>query len=62
MASATQYVLTLLILAAVLINERSASPTRNVTKVLKQGGKKVYAHVMPWFETKESSGNGQWGM
>lgn len=22
---------------------------------------KIYAHYMPWFETKESNGNGQWG-
>ena len=35
-----------------------AIQAKNVTKAY---GGKVYAHIMPWFETRESSGNGQWG-
>lgn len=34
----------------------------NITLVPKLPGKKLYIHLMPWFETKETSGNGQWGM
>ncbi|MFP2907864.1 glycoside hydrolase family 71/99-like protein [Pyxidicoccus sp. 3LFB2] len=36
----------------------AAAPVR----VPKTVGKKVYAHVMPWFETPASSGNGAWGI
>lgn len=35
-----------------------AAPVR----VNKTVGKKVYAHLMPWFETPASSGNGSWGI
>lgn len=34
----------------------------NVTRVTKLPGKKLYIHLMPWFETKDSSGNGAWGI
>eukprot|EP00128_Syssomonas_multiformis_P015205 Colp12_sorted_trinity150504_noHs@14653 len=34
----------------------------NHTKVLKKTDKKVYVHLMPWFETRESSPDGQWGI
>lgn len=29
--------------------------------ISKQNNTKIYMHYMPWFETKESSENGQWG-
>src|SRR5690606_25897973 len=29
--------------------------------VTKTNSTKIYMHYMPWFETKESSGNNQWG-
>ncbi|MCY1044225.1 glycoside hydrolase family 71/99-like protein [Corallococcus sp. bb12-1] len=31
-------------------------------KVSKAVGKKVYVHLMPWFETRATSGNGGWGI
>ena len=34
----------------------------SAVKVGKSYSKKVYVHVMPWFETKQSSGNGAWGI
>jgi len=34
----------------------------NITRVPKLPGKKLYIHLMPWFETRETSGNGQWGI
>ncbi len=33
-----------------------------VPRVTKTQSKKIYAHVMPWFETSQSSGNGKWGI
>ncbi|WP_053970367.1 glycoside hydrolase family 71/99-like protein [Mangrovimonas sp. ST2L15] len=33
----------------------------NPVTVSKQNSTKIYMHYMPWFETKESSGNNQWG-
>ncbi|ADO71101.1 glycoside hydrolase family 71/99-like protein [Stigmatella aurantiaca] len=41
------------------------APTATITapvSVPKTFTKKVYAHVMPWFETNASSGNGSWGI
>lgn len=34
----------------------------DVPRVAKTQAKKIYAHVMPWFETPQSSGNGKWGI
>lgn len=34
----------------------------SAVKVGKSYGKKVYVHVMPWFESNQSSGNGSWGI
>jgi hypothetical protein len=39
-----------------------AVPTFNITKVPKQSGKKIYIHWMPWFENRQTSENGQWGI
>lgn len=36
--------------------------TSDSVPVPKQNPKKIYAHVMPWFETKQSSGTGKWGI
>jgi len=37
-------------------------PTGNITRVPKQTNKKIYIHWMPWFETRETNNNGQWGI
>lgn len=34
----------------------------DVPRVTKTQAKKIYAHVMPWFDTPQSSGTGQWGI
>ncbi|PFH12383.1 carbohydrate binding protein with CBM6 domain [Collimonas sp. PA-H2] len=39
----------------------SASTSTGPVAVPKTGTKKVYVHMMPWFETNSSSGNGAWG-
>lgn len=38
-----------------------ATETFNPVPVSKTNGTKIYMHYMPWFETNESSANGQWG-
>ncbi len=35
--------------------------TYDPVAVTKSNSMKIYVHYMPWFETKESSGNNQWG-
>lgn len=40
----------------------SSAAALAAVKVNKSFGKKVYVHVMPWFETNASSGNGAWGI
>ena len=44
-----------------------SQPAENASEVVapvavsKTNSTKIYMHYMPWFETKESSGDGQWG-
>ncbi len=38
-----------------------AGGTTGPVPVPKNFGKKVYAHMLPWFETPQSSSNGMWG-
>lgn len=47
-----------------ITRSRDKEPTATLTApvaVSKTFTKKIYAHLMPWFETRESSGNGTWG-
>lgn len=37
----------------------SALTPVNVSKTF---GKKIYVHIMPWFESNATSGNGAWGL
>ena len=46
-------------LLAVCVSAREARAEGCVTKSV---AKKVYAHLMPWFEDPATSGNGTWGM
>lgn len=39
----------------------SQEETFDPVAVTKTNSTKIYMHYMPWFETKESSGNNQWG-
>ncbi|MDF3070038.1 MAG: hypothetical protein K0R38_5639 [Polyangiaceae bacterium] len=41
---------------------QGAGNNGDVPRVTKTQSKKIYAHVMPWFETPQSSGTGQWGI
>jgi hypothetical protein len=55
-------VLSLVLLAFLGLASTAPQEFRNTTIWNKQGEKKVYIHLMPWFETKETSGNNQWGI
>ena len=51
--------------AASTETEPAAEPTASVTApvaVSKTFTKKVYVHLMPWFESNTTSGNGSWGI
>jgi len=50
----------LVIIAVCLaLSAPSTHGLKNITKAIRQ---KVWAHMMPWFETKETSDNGRWGI
>ncbi|MCP3162199.1 glycoside hydrolase family 71/99-like protein [Myxococcus qinghaiensis] len=44
------------------IEQSSSGSALAPVRVPKSVGKKIYAHLMPWFETSSSSGNGAWGI
>jgi hypothetical protein len=47
---------------ALLLIQGSVSFSLNVTRVAKQGPQKIYVHLMPWFETRQTSEDGNWGI
>lgn len=43
-------------------NGTAGADTSDIPHVTKTSKKQIYAHMMPWFETQQSSGNGKWGI
>lgn len=43
-------------------DDAQAALVTSPVPVSKTFGKKIYVHLMPWFETNTSSGNGAWGI
>lgn len=49
------------LLALVTFSVAADPSYKNVTQVPRQSNKKIYVHLMPWFETRQSSEDGNWG-
>ncbi|CAG7731803.1 unnamed protein product [Allacma fusca] len=51
-----------ILLLLVCLGALALSPSAEGTNFTKKVNAKVWAHIMPWFETRDSSGTGQWGI